>query len=68
MNYDDFIEALDELYMSIEEVAENLGLEVVVLLAWEDSDDEIPDGAVELIKSERESRSADQIEAEEQIN
>ena len=28
MNYDDFIEALDELYMSIEEVAEKLGLEV----------------------------------------
>ena len=28
MSYEDFIEALDELYMSIEEVAEKLGLEV----------------------------------------
>jgi DNA-binding transcriptional regulator YiaG len=51
--------------MSIEEVAEKLGLEVEEVKAWEESDDEIPDTAVELIKSERENRSADQIETEE---
>ena len=28
MSYEEFIDALDELYMSIEEVAEKLGLEV----------------------------------------
>ena len=65
MSYEDFIEALDELYMTIEEIAEKLGLEVDEIKAWEESDDEIPDAAVELIKSERESRSADQIETEE---
>ena len=32
MSYEDFIEALDELYMSIEEVAEKLGLENFDLL------------------------------------
>ena len=46
-------------------MAEKLGLEVDEVKAWEESDDEIPDAAVELIKSERESRSADQIETEE---
>jgi hypothetical protein len=46
-------------------VAEKLGLEVEEVKAWEESDDEIPDTAVELIKSERENRSADQIETEE---
>ena len=35
MSYEDFIDALDELYMSIEEVAEKLGLEVDEVKAWE---------------------------------
>ncbi|OUV98887.1 MAG: hypothetical protein CBD16_09275 [Betaproteobacteria bacterium TMED156] len=65
MSYEDFIDALDELYMSIEEVAEKLGLEVDDVKAWEESDDEIPDSAVDLIKTERENRAADQIETDE---
>ena len=51
MGWEEFTEALEELYMDVEEVAEKLGLEVDEVKAWEESDDEIPDEAVELIKS-----------------
>ena len=51
--------------MDVEEVAEALGLEVDEVKAWEESDDDIPEEAVEFIKSEKEKRSADQIETEE---
>jgi len=65
MGYEEFIDALNELYMDVEEVAEALGLEVDDVKAWEESDDDIPEEAVEFIKSEKEKRSADQIETEE---
>ncbi|MCI5053543.1 MAG: hypothetical protein MRY23_01820 [Pelagibacteraceae bacterium] len=65
MSYEEFIDALSELYMDVEEVAEALGLEVDEVKAWEESDDDIPEEAVEFIKSEKEKRSADQIETEE---
>ena len=65
MSYEEFIDALSELYMDVEEVAEALGLEVDDVKAWEESDDDIPEEAVEFIKSEKEKRSADQIETEE---
>jgi len=65
MGYEEFIDALSELYMDVEEVAEALGLEVDEVKAWEESDDDIPEEAVEFIKSEKEKRSADQIETEE---
>jgi len=65
MGYEEFIDALSELYMDVEEVAEALGLEVDDVKAWEESDDDIPEEAVEFIKSEKEKRSADQIETEE---
>jgi len=65
MGWEEFAEALEELYMDLEEVAEKLGLEVDEVRAWEESDDEIPDEAVELIKSEREKRSSEAVESEE---
>jgi DNA-binding transcriptional regulator YiaG len=65
MSWEEFTEALEELYISIEEVAENLDLEVDEVRAWEESDDEIPDEAVEFIKSEREKRSSEPVETEE---
>ena len=65
MSWEEFAEALEELYMDVEEVAEKLGLEVDEVKAWEESDDEIPDEAVELIKSEREKRSSEPVESEE---
>ncbi len=65
MSWEEFAEALEELYMDVEEVAEKLGLEVDEVKAWEESDDEIPDEAVELIKSEREKRSSEPVETEE---
>ena len=65
MSWEEFTEALEELYMDVEEVAEKLGLEVDEVRAWEESDDEIPDEAVELIKSEREKRSSEPVETEE---
>ena len=65
MGWEEFAEALEELYMDVEEVAEKLGLEVDEVKAWEESDDEIPDEAVELIKSEREKRSSEPVESEE---
>ena len=65
MSYEEFIDALSELYMDVEEVAEALGLEVDEVKAWEESDDDIPEEAIEFIKSEKEKRSADQIETEE---
>jgi uncharacterized protein YjcR len=65
MGYEEFIDALSELYMDVEEVAEALGLEVDEVKAWEDSDDDIPEEAVEFLKSEKEKRSADQVETEE---
>ena len=65
MGWEEFAEALEELYMDVEEVAEKLGLEVDEVKAWEESDDEVPDEAVELIKSEREKRSSEPVETEE---
>ena len=65
MGWEEFTEALEELYMDVEEVAEKLGLEVDEVKAWEESDDEIPDEAVEFIKSEREKRSSEPVETEE---
>ena len=65
MSWEEFTEALEELYMDVEEVAEKLGLEVDEVKAWEESDDEIPDEAVELVKSEREKRSSEPVETEE---
>jgi uncharacterized protein YjcR len=65
MGWEEFTEALEELYMDVEEVAEKLGLEVDEVKAWEESDDEIPDEAVELIKSEREKRSSEPVETDE---
>ena len=65
MGWVEFTEALEELYMDVEEVAEKLGLEVDEVKAWEESDDEVPDEAVELIKSEREKRSSEPVETEE---
>lgn len=65
MSWEEFAEALEELYMDVEEVAEKLGLEVDEVKAWEESDDEVPDEAVELIKSEREKRSSEPVETEE---
>jgi len=65
MSWEEFTEALEELYMDVEEVAEKLGLEVDEVKAWEESDDEVPDEAVELIKSEREKRSSEPVETEE---
>jgi len=58
MGWEEFTEALEELYMTVEEVAEKLGLEVDEVKAWEESDDDIPIEAQELIEAEKEKRSS----------
>jgi len=56
MGWEEFTEALEELYMTVEEVAEKLGLEVDEVKAWEESDDDIPIEAQELIEAEKEKK------------
>ena len=58
MGWEEFTEALEELYMTVEEIAEKLGLEVEEVKAWEESDDDIPIEAQELIEAEKEKRSS----------
>ena len=57
MSYEDFIEALDSLYMTVEDAAEKLGLEVDEIKSWEELDDDIPLEAQELIEVEKENRA-----------
>ena len=57
MSYEDFIEALESLYMTVEDVAEKLGLEVDEIKSWEELDDDIPLEAQELIEVEKENRA-----------
>ena len=57
MSYEDFIEALESLYMTIEDAAEKLGLEVDEIKSWEELDDDIPLEAQELIEVEKENRA-----------
>jgi len=65
MNYEDFIDKLEEYYIDISEVQEALGLSDDDIKSWEESDDPVPEEAVEFLNSEIEKRGADQIEAEE---
>ena len=57
MSYEDFIEALESLYMTVEDAAEKLGLEVDEIKSWEELDDDIPLEAQELIEAEKENRA-----------
>ena len=57
MSYEDFIEALESLYMTVEDAAEKLGLEVEEIKSWEELDDDIPLEAQELIEAEKENRA-----------
>ena len=57
MSYEDFIEALESLYMTVEDAAEKLGLEVDEIKSWEELDDDIPLEAQELIDVEKENRA-----------
>lgn len=57
MSYEDFIEALESLYMTVEDAAEKLGLEVDEIKSWEELDDDIPLEAQELIEVEKENRA-----------
>ena len=57
MSYEDFIEALESLYMTVEDAAEKLGLEVDEIKSWEEIDDHIPLDAQELIEVEKENRA-----------
>lgn len=68
MSYEEFIDALSELYMDVEEVAEALGLEVDEVKAWEESDDDIPEEAVEFIKSEKEKDQPIKLKPKNKIN
>jgi|TARA_E500000178_G_scaffold92991_1_gene91955 hypothetical protein len=65
MNYEDFIDKLEEYYIDISEVQEALGLSDDDIKSWEESDDPVPEEAVEFLNSEIEKRGADQLEAEE---
>ena len=65
MNYEDFIDKLEEYYIDISEVQEALGLSDDDIKSWEESDDPVPEEAVEFLNSEIEKRRADQLEAEE---
>ena len=64
MSYEDFIEALESLYMTVEDAAEKLGLEVDEIKSWEELDDDVPLEAQELIEVEKENRA--NISSEEQ--
>ena len=57
MSYEDFIEALESLYMNVEDAAEKLGLEVDEIKSWEELDDDVPLEAQELIEVEKENRA-----------
>ena len=57
MSYEDFIEALESLYMTVEDAAEKLGLEVDEIKSWEELDYDIPLEAQELIEVEKENRA-----------
>ena len=57
MSYEDFIEALESLYMTVEDAAEKLGLEVDEIKSWEELDDDIPLEAQDLIEVEKENRA-----------
>ena len=57
MSYDDFLAALESLYMTVEDAAEKLGLEVDEIKSWEELDDDIPLEAQELIEVEKENRA-----------
>ena len=57
MSYEDFIEALESLYMTVEDAAEKLGLEVDEIKSWEELDDDVPLEAQELIEAEKENRA-----------
>jgi len=57
MSYEDFIEALESLYMTVEDAAEKLGLEVDEIKSWEELDDDVPLEAQELIEIEKENRA-----------
>ena len=57
MSYEDFIEALESLYMTVEDAAEKLGLEVAEIKSWEELDDDVPLEAQELIEAEKENRA-----------
>ena len=63
--YEDFIDKLEEYYIDISEVQEALGLSDDDIKSWEESDDPVPEEAVEFLNSEIEKRGADQLEAEE---
>ena len=65
MNYEDFIDKLEEYYIDISEVQEALGLSDDDIKSWEEPDDPVPEEAVEFLNSEIEKRGADQLEAEE---
>jgi len=57
MSYEDFIEALESLYMTVEDAAEKLGLEVDEIKSWEELDDDVPLEAQEFIEVEKENRA-----------
>ena len=57
MSYEDFIEALESLYMTVEDAAEKLGLEVDEIKSWEELDDDVHLEAQELIEVEKENRA-----------
>jgi len=65
MSYEDFIEALESLYMTVEDAAEKLGLEVDEIKSWEELDDDIPLEAQELIEVEKENRANTSSEEQE---
>ena len=65
MNYDDFLAKLEENYIDISEVQEALGLSDDDIKSWDESDEPVPEDAVEFLNAEIEKRGADQLETEE---
>jgi len=65
MNYEEFLAKLEEYYIDLSEVQEALGLTDDEIKSWEESEDMVPDEAIDFLNSEIEKRSADKLETEE---
>ncbi|MBL61559.1 MAG: hypothetical protein CMI85_05485 [Candidatus Pelagibacter sp.] len=65
MNYEEFLAKLEEYYIDLSEVQEALGLTDDEIKSWEESEEMVPDEAIDFLNSEIEKRSADKLETEE---
>lgn len=65
MNYEEFLAKLEEYYIDLSEVQEALSLTDDEIKSWEESEEMVPDEAIDFLNSEIEKRSADKLETEE---